>query len=84
MLLWMPFVLLGVAAFTAGTIKPTQGLIHERESAYNFIQVVERRGTLLVTQRRARASLGLQPNSTDHQWNVGLFFGCAIFQHAAS
>ncbi|MEK7808895.1 MAG: fused MFS/spermidine synthase [Chloroflexota bacterium] len=45
MLLWMPFILIGVAAFTAGAIKPTQGLIYERESAYNFIQVVERRGT---------------------------------------
>jgi spermidine synthase len=45
-LLWMPALIAGLAALIlSGPIKPTAGLILERESAYNFIQVVERDGT---------------------------------------
>jgi spermidine synthase len=46
LLLWMPVVIAVLAGFSlSGPIKPTAGLIEERESAYNFIQVVERDGT---------------------------------------
>ncbi len=44
--LWMPLVVAVLAVFTiSGSLKPTAGLLEERESAYNFIQVVERDGT---------------------------------------
>jgi spermidine synthase len=44
-LVWMPFVLL-VAAFLfgRGPLKTTAGQIYETESAYNYIQVIERSG----------------------------------------
>ncbi len=46
LLLWMPVVIIVLAAFSlSGPLKPTAGLIEERESAYNFIQVVERDNT---------------------------------------
>jgi predicted membrane-bound spermidine synthase len=42
-LLWMPVALALLAALTlAGPIKPVAGLIYEKESSYNFIQVVQR------------------------------------------
>lgn len=43
--LWMP-VLLGILYFlgTRGSIKETPGQIYERESSYNYIQVLERNG----------------------------------------
>jgi len=42
LLIWMPVVIAVLAGFSLrGPIKPTAGLIEERESAYNFIQVVE-------------------------------------------
>lgn len=44
--LWMPLAVAGLAALAlSGPFKPTAGLIHERESEYNYIQVVERGGT---------------------------------------
>jgi spermidine synthase len=44
--LWMPALIAVLSVFTlSGSFKPTPGLIDERESAYNFIQVVERGGT---------------------------------------
>ena len=45
-LLWMPFVLgaLAVPAL-AGPVKPAAGLVYETESAYNYIQVVQRDDT---------------------------------------
>jgi spermidine synthase len=46
LLLWMPVAIVVMAAFSlSGPLKPTAGLIEERESAYNFIQVVERDNT---------------------------------------
>jgi predicted membrane-bound spermidine synthase len=45
-LVWMPFLLLLLSWLVLrGPIKDTQGLIHESESSYNYIQVVEREGT---------------------------------------
>lgn len=44
--LWMPLAVAVLAIFTiSGSLKPTEGLLDEKESAYNFIQVVERGGT---------------------------------------
>ncbi|MCC6191821.1 MAG: fused MFS/spermidine synthase [Anaerolineales bacterium] len=46
LLLWMPLVVGLLASVTiSGSLKPTAGLLDERESEYNFIQVVERGGT---------------------------------------
>jgi spermidine synthase len=45
-LLWMPLVLAALAVLAlAGPVKPAAGLVYERESAYNYIQVVERGDT---------------------------------------
>jgi spermidine synthase len=44
--LWMPIVLLGLAWWSLqDPIKSTEGQVFEGESAYNYIQVVERDGT---------------------------------------
>lgn len=44
--LWMPAILLLAAAITISKpIKATSGQVYEAESAYNYIQVVEREGT---------------------------------------
>jgi spermidine synthase len=46
LLLWMPLVIAALAGLTlSGSLKPTAGLLDERESEYNFVQVVERGGT---------------------------------------
>ncbi len=42
--LWIPFLLLGLTLWARGPIKPQAGLIYEAESAYHYIQVVERDG----------------------------------------
>lgn len=43
--LWMPFLLLGLALWARGRpVKPQAGLIYEAESAYHYIQVVEKDG----------------------------------------
>lgn len=43
--LWMPIILIGLSILGAQTrIKNSQGQIYETESAYNYIQVVERNG----------------------------------------
>ena len=43
--LWMPVLLLALAlVFPAGRVKATAGQIYETESAYNYIQVLERDG----------------------------------------
>ncbi|HQE92635.1 MAG TPA: fused MFS/spermidine synthase [Anaerolineae bacterium] len=40
-LVWIPALLIVLFILKPGTIKPEVGLIHEEESVYNFIQVVE-------------------------------------------
>ena len=48
-LIWMPFLLLLVALFLRGqTIKSSEGMIYETESAYNYIQVLEVDGYRLL------------------------------------
>lgn len=43
--LWMPLLLLALALWTRGRpLKPQAGVIYEAESAYHYIQVVERDG----------------------------------------
>ena len=43
--LWMPIVLIILTLLLRGqVVKPVEGAIHETESAYNYIQVVERDG----------------------------------------
>ncbi len=47
--LWMLFVLAGLAVlWGSGAIKKTSGQIYETESAYNYIQVLERNGYRLL------------------------------------
>lgn len=47
--LWMPLVIIGLAAITASSpIKESVGQIYEAESAYNYIQVIERDGVRML------------------------------------
>jgi spermidine synthase len=47
--LWMPLVLIVLTIFGTGrSIKATYGQIYETESAYNYIQVIEREGYRLL------------------------------------
>ncbi len=47
--LWMPVVLAFLAAYWAvRPVKQTMGQVYERESAYNYIQVLERDGDLIL------------------------------------
>ena len=49
LLLWMPLVLAGLSLWSlAGSIKNTEGQIFEGESAYNYVQVIEREGMRLL------------------------------------
>jgi predicted membrane-bound spermidine synthase len=61
-LIWMPFVLVLLAILTAGgSIKSTSGQIYETESAYNYIQVLEKDG-----YRMLRLNEGQGIHSTWH------------------
>jgi spermidine synthase len=54
--LWMPVVLLLLSWLTlAGPLKQAQGQIFETESAYNYIQVLERNGTRLLMLNEGQA-----------------------------
>jgi spermidine synthase len=58
--LWMPVALLALAWWLLlGPIKTTSGQVYEDESAYNYIQVVERRGIryLLLNEGQAIHSM---------------------------
>ncbi len=58
--MWMPVLLGGLgAASLSGAIRPTEGLLYETESGYNFIQVVQRSDTryLLLNEGQAIHSL---------------------------
>ena len=52
-----PLILLIAFAFPAGVVKPRSGLIHERESRYQFIQVVERGSSTSCISTRATPSI---------------------------
>ena len=44
--LWMIVMIIGLGVLgSLGSSRPTEGLLYETESAYNYIQVVERNGT---------------------------------------
>ncbi len=45
---WMPLALLVLAVLPAGALKNTAGQIYETESAYNYIQVIEKDGYRLL------------------------------------
>ncbi len=89
MYLWMPLILAGLAVTaSSGPIKPIAGLIYETESAYNFIQVVERGGTryLLLNEGQGLHSV-YNPNNlaTNGTWDYFLaapFFNAPPFTPA--
>ena len=89
MLLWMPLILVGLAvAASSGPIKPITGLIYETESAYNFIQVVERNNMryLLLNEGQGLHSV-YNPNTltTNGTWDYFLaapFFNAPLFAPA--
>lgn len=82
--LWMPLVL-GLLALVllGGPIKPVDGLLYEKESPYNLVQVVERAGTryLLLNEGQGIHSV-YNPNSlaTFGTWD---YFLVAPFFNAA-
>ncbi|MBI3240664.1 MAG: fused MFS/spermidine synthase, partial [Chloroflexi bacterium] len=87
--LWMPLILAGLAVVaSSGPIKPIAGLIYETESAYNFIQVVERDNTryLLLNEGQGLHSV-YNPNNlaTNGTWDYFLaapFFNAPPFTPA--
>jgi spermidine synthase len=89
MLLWMPLILIGLAVTaSSGPIKPIAGLIYETESAYNFIQVVERNNTryLLLNEGQGLHSIynpdNLITNGTWDYFLVAPFFNNPPFTPA--
>jgi predicted membrane-bound spermidine synthase len=65
-LVWTLIPLLLLFALNPGTIKPQAGLIHEEESTYNFIQVVEEsdgRRILLLNEGQGIHSVTLPPGA---------------------
>jgi spermidine synthase len=82
--LWMPLALGGLSAFAlSGYLKPTEGLIYEAESEYNFIQVIQRGETryLLLNEGQGIHSI-YDPNQleTFGSWDyflVGPYFNAA-------
>ncbi len=63
---WMPLVLVGLGiAFGKGPIKKTAGEIYEKESAYNYIQVIEQDG-----YRYLRLNEGQGVHSVWHATNL--------------
>jgi spermidine synthase len=66
MWIWMPIVLCGLGiAWGKGPIKKTAGEIYERESAYNYIQVIEQDG-----YRYLRLNEGQGIHSVWHSSNI--------------
>lgn len=81
LLLWMPVLIAVLAAISlSGPIKPTAGLILERESAYNFIQVVERDGTryLLLNEGQGIHSM-YNPNQLETFGTWDYFLAAPFF-----
>jgi len=83
--LWMPIVLLVLAwAALGGPIKTTAGQIFEGESAYNYIQVVERNGTryLLLNEGQGIHSM-YTPGAEVATYGTWDYFLSAAFWNAA-
>ncbi|MEP7355603.1 MAG: fused MFS/spermidine synthase [Anaerolineales bacterium] len=87
--LWMPAATLILAAIVlSGPLKPTAGLLTERESAYNFIQVVQRGDTryLLLNEGQGIHSIyNPKQLATFGTWDyfvVAPLFNAAPFQPA--
>jgi spermidine synthase len=84
--LWMPVVLVLLAAYWAGRpVKQTIGQIYERESAYNYIQVLERDGDLILRLNEGQGEHSrYNPTRLDYkgpweQFLVAPFFNPAPF-----
>ncbi len=84
--LWMPVVLGLLAAYWAGRpVKQTIGQIYERESAYNYIQVLERDGDLILRLNEGQGEHSrYNPTTLDYkgpweQFLVAPFFNPAPF-----
>ncbi len=75
-LAWLLIVLIALLAHDPGPIKPLPGLIHEEESTYNFIQVVERDATryLLLNEGQGIHSVAFLDDRllTDGPWDYFL------------
>ncbi len=83
--LWMPVVLLVLAwATLGGPIKTTAGQIYEGESAYNYIQVVERQGTryLLLNEGQGIHSM-YTPGADTATYGTWDYFLSAAFWNPA-
>ncbi len=73
--LWVSVVIAGLLAIPPGAVKATAGLIYEKESRYQFVQVVERGGTrrLYLNEGYAVHSVW-RPNTvlTGGEWDMFL------------
>ncbi len=79
--LWMPIVLVLIAALSAGqALKRSAGQIYETESAYNYIQVVEQDGFIILRLNEGQGVHSIyNPNTLQYngpwdQFLVGPYF----------
>ena len=73
--LWVSVVIAGLLAIPPGAVKATAGLIYEKESRYQFVQVVERQGRHLLYLNEGYAVHSVwRPNTvlTGGEWDMFL------------
>ncbi len=82
--LWMPIVLVVLAWLTlGGPIKSTAGQIYEGESAYNYIQVVERQGTRYLLLNEGQGIHSMYTPGGMPTYGTWDYFLAAAFWNAA-
>ncbi|NIM94361.1 MAG: spermine synthase [Anaerolineales bacterium] len=83
-LLWMPIVILILSWFVlSGPFKNTEGQIFEKESSYNYIQVVERDGTRYLFLNEGQGIHSMYNPETDVTLGTWDYFLSAPFFNAA-
>ena len=83
-LLWMPVALAGLAALAlAGPVKPAAGLIYEKESTNNFIQVIERGQTRYLLLNEGQGIHSLYTPGVLETFGTWDYFLAAPFFNAA-
>ena len=79
--LWMPIVLALAAILTSGqSLKDNKGQVFETESAYNYIQVQELNGFMLLRLNDGQGIHSIYHPDTLAIWRaVGTIFSWAVF-----
>ena len=81
--LWMPVVILGLAALTGSSpIKSSSGQVYEGESAYNYIQVIERDGVRMLMLNEGQGIHSVYTPGMSATYGTWDFFLAAPFFYA--